>query len=113
MSKRQPRYPEHQAERLPRREFLTRTAFYLGVTAAATYSAFAPEQAPLSLGDDSELRSTPEHPTFALPDLRVDKPMIAGDVGLGRGGTVDQRMRMALNAVGGLTHLCSLVMSGW
>ena len=74
------------------------------LTAAGAYLAFAPEGAPLSRRDDLGLRSMPVETPFRLPDFRVERRVGAGEVGLGRGGDVRERMLKALDAVGGLSH---------
>ncbi len=104
MSKRPPTYRDYKPQRLSRRQLLRRTSAMGTLTAAGAYLALAPESAPLSRRDDSGLRSQPVAQPFALPDFRVAKRIGAGDVGLGRGGGVHERMLKALDAVGGITH---------
>lgn len=104
MSKRGPTFPDHEPDRISRRTLLGRGAGFAGLTAAGAYLAFAPEQAPLSLRDETGLRSEPREPVFRLPDFRVLSKVGAADVGIGRGGEVRERMLKALDAVGGLEH---------
>ena len=104
MSRHKPTHPDYQPQPISRRALLSRAAGFSAATAGAGYLAFASEDAPLSRKDISGLRSMPVEPVFELPDFRVDARMSAGAVGLGRGGKVDERMRKALDAVGGLRH---------
>ena len=104
MSKRGPTHPDHKPDRISRRSLLVRGAGFTGLTAAGSYLAFAPESSPLSLRDDTGLRSEPPEPVFRLPDFRVLPKTGAADVGIGRGGAVRERMLKALDAVGGLEH---------
>lgn len=88
-----------------RRRDLLRTAAATGVVAAgAGYASFAPEHWPLSLRDDSGLRSVPQPSVFTLPDYRVAPKDGAAQVGLGRTGDDMTRLRKAIDAVGGITH---------
>ena len=87
-----------------RRTFIQR-ATIVGAAAGATgYLAWAPETWPLSLKDKTGLRSMPKPAPFTLPDFRVEKPMGAAEIGIGRRGLLEERLRRALDAVGGLNH---------
>jgi len=96
--------PEYIKEPLSRRAFIARTGAVAGVTAAASYLALAPEQWPGSMGDSTGLRSKPEFRPLTLRDFRVPKPATVMDAGIGRGGTTEQRLRKALDVIGGLDH---------
>jgi uncharacterized protein (DUF362 family) len=89
---------------MTRRQLLRRGAAVVGVTAAASYLAFAPEHYPLSLRDDSGLRGQPQPTPFRLPDFRVAGNSTATEVGVGRTGDLDIKLRKALDAVGGIGH---------
>ncbi len=104
MSTREPTHPDHKPTLLTRRQWVQRVGGFGAVTGVAGYLALAPEDAPFSLGDETGLRSMPVEPVFTLPDFRVAKRMGAGEVGIGRGGAVRERMLKALDAVGGLSH---------
>ena len=99
-------YPNTDYQKVPltRRDWLLKTAAIGSATAAATYTAFAPSNWPFSLKDLSGLRGQPQEPEFLLPDYRIAKREGKADVGIGRSGDVDQKLRKALDAVGGLTH---------
>ncbi|MEM7254569.1 MAG: DUF362 domain-containing protein [Pseudomonadota bacterium] len=103
MSKRTPDKP-YQRDGITRRELLTRVGGAAAITAGGAYVSLAPPTWPLSLRDPKGLIGLPEPSVFQLPSFAVTKPMGAGDVGIGRGGTVIERMTKALDAVGGLTH---------
>lgn len=101
-------HPDYRGEPMTRREVLKRAAALAGVGAAASYLAFAPEHYPLSLKDATGLRGRPRETPFTLPDFRVAKKAKTGsasaDVGLGRSGTLEVKLRKALDAIGGITH---------
>jgi len=99
--------PEYVKAPLSRRAFLARTGAVAGATAAASYFALAPESWPGSMKDPTGLRSKPKVRPLTLRDFRVAKPAMAKDVGIGRGGTTEQRLRKALDAVGGIQSYIS------
>ncbi len=97
--------PEYVKKPLSRRAFVARAGAAAGLTAAAGYAALAPEDWPSSLRDDTGLRSKPTVRPLRLRDYSVAKPATASDVGIGRGGSgAEERLRKALDAVGGLGH---------
>ena len=100
------RYPnaKYRGTPLTRRELLGRGVALGGVTAAGLYVALAPEDYPLSLRDDTGLRSMPRADVFQLPDFRVEPAPGPVRVGIGRGGTARQMLLKSLDAVGGLTR---------
>jgi uncharacterized protein (DUF362 family) len=89
---------------MDRRTLFRRLGAAAGALGAVSYAAFAPEEWPLSMKDPTGLRSRPRIVPVTLPDFRVAKPSDAPDVGIGRGGTPEQMLRKALDAVGGLAH---------
>ncbi len=97
-------HPEYEKAPMSRRTFARRIATVAGISGASAYLASAPEGWPLSMRDDTGLRSVPEVTPLRLGDYRVAKPGNAADLGVGRGGTLEQRLRKALDAVGGLNH---------
>ena len=98
-------HPEYEKAEMERRKFLGRIGAAAGILGAAGYLALAPKNWPLSLKDTTGLRSKPVFKPVSLNDFRVPKPVSQNaDVGIGRGGTPDQMLRKALDAVGGLKH---------
>jgi len=87
-----------------RRTFCRRLALAGGIGGAVTYLAAAPERWPLSRKDRSGHRSIPKVKPFPLPEFRVEKPSLAADLGIGRQGRAEERLRRALDAIGGLSH---------
>jgi len=97
--------PEYEKGVMGRRRFLGKIGAATGILGAAGYLTLAPEDWPLSLRDGSGLRSEPKVNPVRLNDYRVPKSAAASaDVGIGRGGTPDQMLRKALDAVGGIEH---------
>jgi hypothetical protein len=97
-------HPEYEKKPVSRRAVIRRIATVVGIGAAGTYVGFAPDDWPGSMRDDSGLRSKPRIRPITLNDYRVAKPSTVKDVGIGRGGSVQERLRKALDAVGGLSH---------
>lgn len=97
-------HPDYQKEPLTRRALLGRVLAAGGVGGVAAYLAAAPEDWPLSLKDKTGLRSVPEVKPFKLHDYRVEKPASAADIGIGHFGAPVEKLRRALDAVGGLQH---------
>jgi uncharacterized protein (DUF362 family) len=97
-------HPDYEKAPLDRRTFVKRAATSLGIGAAASYMLLAPEDWPGSLRDESGLRSKPRVRPLTLDDFRVERPSSASDVGVGRGANTEERLRAALDAVGGLAH---------
>jgi len=97
-------HPEYEKSPMSRRVFIRRIATAGGLGGAATYVATAPEGWPLSMKDRTGLRSVPHETPLRLRDYRVEKPSLAADVGLGRQGNTAEKLRRALDGVGGLTH---------
>jgi uncharacterized protein (DUF362 family) len=96
--------PEYVKATMSRRTLLTRIGAVVGISGAASYLGLAPSGWPLSMKDPTGLRSKPTHRPLTLRDYRVAKPAMARDVGVGRGGTVVERLRKSLDVVGGLEH---------
>lgn len=99
-------YPHADYQKTPmsRREMILKGAGIATATAAGAYLAFAPEQWPLALQDRVGLRDLPKPEVFQLPDFRVEKANPQFDIGLGRVGDVELKLRKALDALGGITH---------
>jgi uncharacterized protein (DUF362 family) len=89
---------------MPRRSFFRRAALAAGLGGGAAYLAAAPEQWPLSMKDVTGLRSAPKPRPFLLPDYRVEKASGAADLGIARQGSPDEKLRRALDALGGISH---------
>lgn len=98
----QKQHPEYEKAPMNRREFALRATGAAGLVLVAGYAALAPEGWPLSLRDDSGKRSVPVVKPMQLGDYRIARPGSAAEVGVGRGATVEERLRKALDAVGGL-----------
>lgn len=96
--------PDYVKDGMTRRRLVRRVASACGFGAAASYLAWAPESWPLSMRDPTGLRSKPEVKPLRLNDYRVEKPTTAKDIAVGRGATPDERLRKALDAMGGLQH---------
>jgi uncharacterized protein (DUF362 family) len=97
-------HPSYVKKPLTRRQFIARSGAAAGITAAAGYLSFAPEDWPLSMRDGTGLRSKPQVRPLSIRDYRVERPSHVTDVGLGRGDTVEVRLRKALDAMGGIDH---------
>jgi uncharacterized protein (DUF362 family) len=95
---------DDQKQPISRRAFVYRVFSVLGMSAAGSYLAFAPEDFPLSFKDATGLRSRPQPKRFKLKDFRVPKPKGVADVGIGRTGDTGTKLRKALEAIGGITH---------
>ncbi len=89
---------------MSRRTFVRRAITAGAIAGGTGYVAWAPEDWPLSRKDATGLRSVPKPEPFTLPDYRVEKPAGAFDLGLGRTGTPEVKLRRALDAIGGLVH---------
>ncbi len=96
--------PDYVPARLTRRQFAGRIAAVAGLGGATGYFALAPEDWPGSMKDISGLRSKPRETPMRIGDFRVEKPAHAADVGIGRGATPADRLRKAIDAIGGLQH---------
>ena len=95
---------DYQTQPISRRELIKRGVAVAGVTAAASYIALAPENLLFSRNDPLGLRDIPKPEPFLLPDFRVAKKPGSADVGLGRTGAIDVKLRKSLDAIGGITH---------
>lgn len=104
MSEKPIQKPEYVKQPLTRRQFAGRVAAVAGLGGAAAYLGLAPEGWPGSLRDTTGLLSKPVDKPLRINDFRVDKPALAADVGIGRGATPAERLRKALDAIGGLQH---------
>jgi uncharacterized protein (DUF362 family) len=90
---------------MDRRTLLRRLGTAAGLAGVTGYLALAPEDWPLSMKDRTGRRSEPRVEPVRLTRFAVDKPSPSHpDVGIGRGGTPEQMLRKALDAVGGLEH---------
>lgn len=96
--------PEYASAPMSRRLFVRRVVTAGSLGGAATYVATAPESWPLSMRDNTGLRSVPVEKHLRLQDYRVEKPSTAADIGLGRQGTPEEKLRRALDAIGGITN---------
>ncbi len=98
-------HPEYEKAPMDRRTLLKRVGMAVGLTGAAGYLAFAPEDWPLSMRDRSGLRGQPVIKPVRLQDFRVAKPSASHpDVAIGRGGTPFEMLQKALGLIGGLDH---------
>ena len=98
-------HPDYVKEPMDRRTLLKKLGAAAGIFGGVGYMALAPEGAPGSWRDVTGLRSKPVIKPIRLNDFRVEKPSPSHpDVGVGRGGTVEQMLTKALDAVGGLKH---------
>ena len=97
-------HPEYEKTPMSRRLFVRRIVTASTLGGAATYVAKAPEGWPLSMRDNTGLLSVPEVKPLRLQDYRVEKPATAADIGLGRQGTPEEKLRRALDAIGGITN---------
>lgn len=104
MSSKTPQHPEYEKQPLSRRAFCRRAMTASAIGGAAGYLAAAPEDWPLSRKDRTGLRSLRKPKPFTLPDYRAEKASGAADIGIARQGTPEEKLRRALDAVGGLTH---------
>ncbi len=93
-----------QKELMSRRDFIYRGISVVGISAAASYLALAPEDFPFSLRDRTGIRSRPKPTLFTLSDFRLPKPRGKADVGVGRGGGTGVKLRKAFEAIGGIEH---------
>lgn len=97
-------HPEYEKDPMDRRTFVRRIATVGGISSAVSYLALAPEGWPLSMRDETGLRSVPQVTPFSLRDYRVEKPFGSMDMGIGRQGPPKEKLRAALDAIGGLQH---------
>lgn len=95
---------EYRKELLTRRDVLAKGGIAAGLLATTSYLTFAPEHFPGSLKDSSGLKSIPQEPVFQINDFRVPKPLGSVDVGIGRNGNYEVKLRKALDVIGGITH---------
>lgn len=97
-------HPEYEKAPMSRRRFIRRIATAGGIGGGAAYLATAPPSWPLSLKDRTGLRSVPRETPLMLRNFRVERPSEAADIGLGRQGSPAEKLRRALDAIGGLSH---------
>jgi uncharacterized protein (DUF362 family) len=96
--------PDYVKDGMNRRRLIKRLVTAGGLGTVASYLAWSPEHWPLSMKDATGLRSEPKVKPLRLNDYRVEKPATALDVAVGRGATPEERLRKALDAMGGLQH---------
>lgn len=96
--------PEYEKDGMTRRRLVRRVATVCGLGSAAAYLSWAPSNWPLSMRDPTGRLSEPKVTPLRLNDYRVEKPMGATDVAVGRGPSPEERLRKALDGVGGLQH---------
>lgn len=91
---------------MDRRTFLKRVGWSVGLSAAASYLALAPERWPLSLRDPTGERGRPPEPVRRLPagGFAVAPRAGAAALGIARGEKWREMLRAALDAVGGLAR---------
>ena len=97
-------HPDYVKSPMNRRAFVRRALAATGIGAAASYMALAPEHWPGSLQDATGHRSVPGIKPLRLNDFRVKKPVNVPDVAVGRGDSVELRLRNALDGIGGIRH---------
>jgi len=97
-------HPDYQKEPMNRRTFIRGLCAAGGVGAGAGYLALAPDEWPLSMRDETGMRSKPVITPLKLNDYRVEKPALAADVGIGRQGSASDMLRKALDGIGGMQH---------
>jgi len=98
------RHADYEKAPMDRRTFVRRAITAGGIGGVVTYLAAAPENWPLSRKDKTGLRSVPVLKPFTLPDYRVEKPVGAVDLGIARQGKTAEKLRRALDALGGIAH---------
>ncbi len=97
-------HPNYEKAPLSRRRFLGRILGAAGVGGALSYAALAPEGWPGSLRDGTGLRSRPKFKPLRIGDFRVERPSTGAEIAVAHGPTPENRLRKALDAVGGLAH---------
>jgi uncharacterized protein (DUF362 family) len=104
MTKKAYPHADYRKKPVSRREFFKQGAGIAAFSAILAYLSFAPEDFPLSLKDSSGLRSQPKVKPFQLPDFRVPKASGKFDIGVGRNGSVREKLQKALDPLGGMSH---------
>ena len=99
-------YPHrnYRPRSVSRRRVIVSAAAVGAAMGAGAYTAFAPEDYPLSRRDQSGRRSMPVRDVFQLTDFRVASKNPNVDVGIGRGGDAMTRLRKSIDALGGIRH---------
>ncbi|MFP4501804.1 MAG: DUF362 domain-containing protein [Candidatus Hydrogenedentota bacterium] len=97
-------HPDYEKAPISRRKFWARIFAVGGIGGAAGYLALAPEDWPLSRKDITGRRSEPVVKPLRLDDFTVARPENAVDIGIGREGPLREKLRRALDAIGGITH---------
>lgn len=97
-------HPDYEKAPMDRRTLFRRVATAGVIAGGFAYLAKAPAGWPLSMRDDTGLRSVPVEPQLKLNDFRVERPSSGADIGLGRQGPAEEKLRRALDGVGGLSH---------
>ena len=101
-------HPDYEKAPMSRRELMRKAGLAVGLGGVTGYLAWAPPHWPLSMKDETGLRSKPTIQQVRLNDFSVEKPSSAHpDVGIGRGGSPEEMLTKALDAIGGLRHYVS------
>ena len=89
-----------------RRAFLKQLGVASLLALGAGWTAFAPEDWPLSLRDISGERGKPRPDIFRLPDngYRVEASSVLPVMGVARGTNIDYAVRASIDAIGGISR---------
>jgi len=108
MNKKEKQHPEYKKDMVGRRDFVKRIAGASLIGGTLGYVALAPENWPLSRKDRSGLRSVPKITPKNLRDYRVkDIETSHFSLGVGRKGGMREKLRRALDALGGISSFIS------
>ncbi|HMB70875.1 MAG TPA: DUF362 domain-containing protein, partial [bacterium] len=92
-----------------RRKFLRQAGAVTLLSAGAAWSALAPSGWPLSLRDPDGERGKPKKRLLTLPDggFAVDPSTVLPALGIARGENVEEMVRGAVDAIGGISRFIS------